>query len=106
MTEFDAANRARDAYEAIRPLFKTDRDAYRLEDRILTEQFEIDLAEEYTSDLPENLQKAVYSKAYSDGHSAGFHEIEGVYLELAELVNFAFTAGAKSSTERLAISIG
>jgi hypothetical protein len=42
------------------------------------------LADEYGYDLPA-AQGAVYGKAWSDGHSAGYQEVENFYSELADL---------------------
>lgn len=46
-----------------------------------------------TDRLSEVTRAALYEKAWADGHSAGFEEVEGLYTELAELVLTAITNG-------------
>jgi hypothetical protein len=43
------------------------------------------LADEYGYDLPADAQSAIYGKAWSDGHSSGYQEVEHHYSELADL---------------------
>lgn len=47
------------------------------------------LAEEYAWDLNQKARDAIYAKAWSDGHSSGYSEVEHHYLELSELVRNA-----------------
>lgn len=55
------------------------------------EAFRLYLREEYgTSELPEAVDNALFGKAWGDGHSCGYHEVELHYGELADLVLLAY----------------
>jgi hypothetical protein len=41
------------------------------------------LADEYADDLPEAVQDRIFGKAWEDGHSGGYDEIEFHYIPLA-----------------------
>jgi len=42
------------------------------------------LKDEHGYDLPAAAQSAVYSKAWEDGHSSGYQEVESCYMNLAD----------------------
>lgn len=54
---------------------------------LITSRFAQALATEYTPDLPSVIQESIFQKAWSDGHSSGYHEVEYAYQELANLAN-------------------
>lgn len=53
------------------------------------------LADEYASDLPAAVAAQVYIRAWSDGHSAGYNEVEGHYNTYAEFARTVITASQK-----------
>lgn len=55
----------------------------------LEAEWKLWLAEEYAWDLNQKARDAIYAKAWSDGHSSGYSEVEHHYLELSELVRSA-----------------
>lgn len=55
----------------------------------LQAEWKLWLAAEYAGDLNQKARDAIYAKAWSDGHSSGYSEIEYHYIELAELVRTA-----------------
>lgn len=53
-----------------------------------------DLRQKYLRpQVPEDVAKRVFDKAWEDGHSAGDHEVEMHYDDLSEIANAAFKAG-------------
>lgn len=50
----------------------------------ITGQFRDWLGNEYASEYPENVQGAIFGKAWEYGHSSGYFEVESYYQELAE----------------------
>lgn len=51
------------------------------------------LAAEYASAMPANVQSKIWEKAWEDGHSGGYNEVEGHYMDYAEFAEVAFNAG-------------
>jgi hypothetical protein len=66
--------------------------AYRGEIDKITDQFREWLGNEYAPTLPEAVQNKVWEKAWSDGHHAGYHEVENYYRQYAEFAEFAINA--------------
>jgi hypothetical protein len=61
------------------------RQEYRDESNRLEAQFKTDLEEEYgVTDNPK--KDLLYSKAYDDGHSGGFNDIESSYADMVDLI--------------------
>lgn len=50
------------------------------------------LAHEYAFTLPKTVQNKIWEKAWSEGHSAGYHEVENYYTQYAEFAAFAINA--------------
>lgn len=50
------------------------------------------LDEAGTRELPVEVDDKLFSQAWQDGHSSGYHEVELIYCELADLVLFAYRA--------------
>lgn len=76
----------------------TERDHYLADQARLDKEFRADLIEEHqTGVLPDEVESALYAKAYEDGHSAGRHEVAIHYDNLAELVLLAFLSGTKNA---------
>ena len=50
------------------------------------------LDEAGTHELPIEVDDALFSQAWQDGHSGGYHEVELIYCGLADLVLFAYRA--------------
>lgn len=46
------------------------------------------LANEYAPTLPGSVKDKVWGKAWEDGHSGGFNEVEGHYRDYAEFAEF------------------
>jgi len=51
------------------------------------------LFDDYASHLNAAQQEVLYTKAYADGHSNGYREIENEFAELAELATSLFSLG-------------
>lgn len=66
---------------------------YRAATNRITAEFREWLADEYASAMPANVQMKVWEKAWEDGHSYGYREVENHYMDLAEFAEFAFNAG-------------
>jgi len=47
-------------------------------------KFRASLAKDYAYNLPAAVQDRIWSKAWDDGHHAGYSEVEGHYEELSE----------------------
>jgi hypothetical protein len=60
------------------------------EDWIAYREFLLD--EAGTRELPVEVDDKLFSQAWQDGHSSGYHEVELIYCELADLVLFAYRA--------------
>jgi predicted metal-dependent phosphoesterase TrpH len=58
---------------------------YREQENALIAQWKTWLADEYADDLPAAAQNAIYRKAWEEGHSSGYYEVENHYSELSEL---------------------
>lgn len=48
-------------------------------------QFRAYLEDTYASEIPAGAHGAIFSKAWADGHSSGYGEVEMHYQDLAEL---------------------
>lgn len=89
------------ASEAVRALiYPSARDpearlAYREKVNDIRGDFAKDLAEEYLPDVADNyseqIPKAVFAKAWEQGHASGFSDVENHYIDLADLVNLVIT---------------
>jgi hypothetical protein len=51
------------------------------------------LADQYAPRLPAEVQARIWGKSWEDGHSSGYNEVEGHYLDNADFAEFAFNAG-------------
>lgn len=49
--------------------------------------------------IPDLLAEMIYNKAYEDGHSSGFSEIEMIYADLSDLIRLAYDAGLSRAKE-------
>lgn len=85
------AQEAWDAQRALGPLLKgtkEEREAERARRSVATqaimEEFKQYLHVEHGVNLNEKQHNIVYSKAWADGHSAGYSEVEHHYIELAD----------------------
>jgi hypothetical protein len=65
---------------------RLERDGWRRKEQEIKESFCADLAAEYLPDVPKVITDFVFSKAWEEGHSAGYQSVAGEYEELAELV--------------------
>jgi hypothetical protein len=72
-------------YEQAMEVWTVARDAYYARSHEIAEQFRKDLEEEHSMTGHPKADK-LYAKAWEDGHSAGFAEVENVYSDLIELV--------------------
>ena len=76
--------------------YQAAREQYRADTNALEAEWELWLAAEYlSSSVPTEAAKAVFRKAWADGHSSGYQEVEGHYEELADLVNLTVRATSK-----------
>lgn len=66
--------------------WRDDKEAYRAEDRRLKEQFRQDLAIEYGV-YQHAKEPKLFDLAWSEGHSAGYYEVEAFYSQFVELIN-------------------
>lgn len=57
-------------------------------------QFRDFLADKYAARLPKTAQNAIWDNAWEYGHSAGYHEVESYYIDLANLAETVATAVA------------
>jgi hypothetical protein len=60
------------------------------EDHLAYREYLLD--EAGTRDLPVEVDDALFSKAWEMGHSAGYHEVELMYCDLADLILLAYRA--------------
>lgn len=58
----------------------------------ITGEFKAWLANTYASTLPAAVQDRIWGKSWEDGHSAGYSEVEGCYIDNAEFAEFVFNA--------------
>jgi hypothetical protein len=71
-------------YEAKVPFSSKNRDAYRASSREATDLFRADMAKSF--EVPSGpIEKAIWEKAWEDGHADGYNS---VYQEYDELVDF------------------
>lgn len=66
-----------ESYNAARVVYYTEKSA-------LETQFRHWLAEEYASFFPASVQDLIWGKAWADGHSSGYGDVEHHYQELAQ----------------------
>lgn len=53
----------------------------------IEEQWKSWLVEEYAFDLPEVVQEEIMTMAWSDGHHAGYQNVEGYFEKYADFAN-------------------
>ena len=58
----------------------------------ITAEFHEWLTHEYASTLPVAVQDKIWEMAWSDGHHAGYPEVENYYTQYAEFAKFAINA--------------
>ncbi|MFE6967209.1 hypothetical protein ACFVAJ_19145 [Agromyces sp. NPDC057679] len=66
------------------PYNPKDRDAYRQSEANIKLHFADDLRDAYAEDLPEAVAPIIFERAWEDGHSSGYSEVESQYVDLAE----------------------
>lgn len=71
---------------------KPGRDEYDNAYNELIASFRTQLHQEYLPGFPSEVADLVWGKAYSDGHSSGFYEIENCYNDEADLVKSVLKA--------------
>lgn len=54
------------------------------------------ISDHLDTDIPEHIKELVYSVAYEDGHSSGFHQVYNCMNDFAEIANKAYKAGVES----------
>lgn len=59
---------------------------YHQECQAVTNEFKDALAKEYCSQWPKERTDKIFEKAWADGHSNGYCEVEGNYSELVDFV--------------------
>ena len=88
MMDTSTANAAADAlpYPSNAPVKERTRLRREYEESLalITAEFKEWLAFEYASELPVSVQEDIWYKAWADGHSAGYNEVERFYINLAE----------------------
>lgn len=70
---------------------------YRAETSRIHGEFRDWLAYEYASSMPANVQSKIWEKAWEDGHSGGYNEVEGHYKDYVEFAEVAFNAGRNTA---------
>jgi len=60
------------------------------------------LGDEYASVVSESTQAAIFVKAWEDGHSSGYGNVESVYEDLALIVVAAYHDGARTTRDEIA----
>ena len=60
--------------------------------RRITAEFHEWLTHEYAYNLPTAVQDKIWEMAWSDGHHAGYPEVENYYTQYAALAEFAINA--------------
>lgn len=91
MTYPDASRKAEQSTEenqwvARGQVMTPERAAYEKREAEIKGEFEAELADEYLSGYPKNVADAVFNRAWANGHASGYQDVEGHYMELAELV--------------------
>lgn len=66
--------------------------AYDVATNTITGEFRDWLAHEYAFTLPKAVQDKIWEKAWSDGHHAGYPEVERYYTDYAEFAAFAINS--------------
>lgn len=77
--DFEAASRAV-------PYDRANLAAYREAQAEIRSRFAAALADEHLPHLPDEATDAVFERAWEEGHSSGFHSVEGSYADLAALI--------------------
>lgn len=70
----------------VSPLYKTDKAMYYAQLASAEASWRAWLFSEYAWDLSEKTREKIYSKAWEDGHSSGYYEVEHHFSELCDLV--------------------
>lgn len=66
------------------------------EDGSYPRNFEKDVEEAFEfAHLPDEIKNRIHSKAWSDGHSAGYHEVIAQYYDLVDLAVLSYNLGQK-----------
>lgn len=86
---FEQIHREMDEENALKPRADRDRQAEREAGYALRIDFGVALGEEYASHLSPALRDIIFEKAWSDGHSSGYHQVESEYDDLVDFVNKA-----------------
>ncbi|WP_020142310.1 hypothetical protein [Terracoccus sp. 273MFTsu3.1] len=60
--------------------------AYRQQGYDIRDQFSADLSREYLPNEARHAATKIFDKAWSDGHSEGYHRVEEIYEEIADIV--------------------
>lgn len=60
---------------------------YRVEEKALEQQWKAWLIEEYAFDFSEKVQEEIFRRAWDDGHSSGYHNVENYFQEYADFAN-------------------
>ncbi len=68
---------------------------YSSEQARITNEFKEYLVDEYAFNLPATTHSALWSKAWEDGHSYGFGEIESHYANIVEFAEELLKASKK-----------
>lgn len=82
--------------EEASPLFgpsHEQRSKYREAIRQIEEEFAASLSEEYLEPSAQPASKKVFDYAWAEGHSEGYHMVEQIYEEIAEIANAAAKGG-------------
>lgn len=95
MNAYDIATVAHDAVMAL-DYKKLGREEWRAQSALVEKQFEGDLAAEFPTPIPD----LVFAKAWSDGHSSGFHEVAYHYESLAEILQAAVAVLTSEETNK------
>lgn len=75
---------------------KAARDTYYTERSALERQWRDWLHKEHAPGFPAELDSLVFQKAWGEGHSSGYHEVENIYENLTEFVTKAISIHRRS----------
>lgn len=70
-------------------MYRDAKNAYNEKIHEIDSAFEAELAEIYCT-LPAQAAKAIFAKAWEDGHSSGYSEIENKYIDLCDFAEKLF----------------
>src|SRR4030095_6895683 len=82
-------------WQADREKYLVDQEAWKAQQAELEKKWKEWLGERYASDINTSGKDLIYSRAFSQGHSAGYYDIENEYIDLSEFAS-AFLNAALS----------